>query len=73
MLEDMHPPEYLTPCAVRTLMGKLDEADQTILGNALTNRDAWGHTPLARALTDRGLSISEKAIRKHRNQLCSCK
>jgi hypothetical protein len=73
MLEDMNPPEYITPCAVRTLMGRLDEADQEILRTALLNQALWGHTPLARALTDRGLRISEKAIRKHRLRLCSCK
>ena len=73
MLEDMHPPEYITPCAVRTILERLDEADQEILRTALLNQALWGHTPLARALTYRDLRISEKAIRKHRLRLCSCK
>jgi repressor of nif and glnA expression len=73
MLEGMTPPEYVTPCAIRTLLGKLDESDEKILLDALANQQAWGHSALAKALTDRGLRISEKPIRKHRNKLCSCK
>jgi hypothetical protein len=73
MLEGLQPEKIVTPCAVRTLSEKLDDSDKNILRDALSNRDVWGHAPLARALTDRGLSISEKAIRKHRNRLCSCK
>jgi hypothetical protein len=73
MLEGMTPPEHVTPCAIRTLLGKLDEADQRILLDALANPEAWGNTVLAKALTDRGLRISEKPIRKHRMKHCSCK
>ena len=73
MLEDLKPPEYVTPCAIRTMLEKLDEADQRILLDALANPEAWGNSALAKALTDRGLRISEKPIRKHRNKLCSCK
>ena len=73
MLEDLKPPEYVTPCAIRTMLEKLDEADQRILLDALANSEAWGNSALAKALTDRGLRISEKPIRKHRNKLCSCK
>lgn len=73
MLEGLTPTKHVTPCAVRTLRGKLDESDQSILSDALENREVWGHAPLARALTERGLSISEKAIRKHRSKYCSCK
>ena len=73
MLEDLIPEVRVTPCAVRTLLERLDESDQEILSEALGNFEVWGHAPLARALTKRGLKISEKAIRKHRSQLCSCK
>jgi hypothetical protein len=73
MLEDLTPPEYITPCAVRTLLQKLDESDQKILQDALANQQAWGNSALAKALTDRGLRISEKPIRKHRGRYCSCK
>jgi hypothetical protein len=73
MLEDMSPPEFVTPCAVRRILDNLDEADQKILVDALANVEAWGNTPLARALSDRGLRVSEKPIRKHRAKECSCK
>ena len=73
MLEDLTPPARVTPCAVRTILEQLDESDQTILLNALADTEAWSNSSLARALTDRGLRISEKPIRKHRSRYCSCK
>jgi hypothetical protein len=73
MLEGLTPPVHVQPCAVRTILKKLDQADQNILLDALANEEAWGNTALAKALTDRGLPISEKPIRKHRGGYCSCK
>ena len=54
-------------------MDTLSESDQKILRDALANEEAWGNTALSKALTDRGLRISEKPIRKHRGGYCSCK
>ena len=42
---------------VRTVMGTLSDADQTILKNALADRDAWSNTALAKALTSKGLHL----------------
>jgi hypothetical protein len=73
MLEGMTPPERVMPCAVRSLRENLDDADQLILDKALADFDAWPHKTLAKALSDRGVMISEKPIRKHRTGLCSCR
>ena len=73
MLEDLTPPARVIPCAIRTILEQLDESDQNILLNALADTEAWSNNALARALTDRGLRISEKPIRKHRSRYCSCK
>jgi len=72
MLEGLTPPERAYPCAVRTILDGLDESDQAILLDALGNERVWGNTALARALTERGLRVTEKPIRKHRARMCSC-
>ena len=72
MLEDLMPPVRVTPCKVRTIMEQLDEGDREILVKALADHEAWSGNGLARALSQRGLVITEKPIRKHRNRECSC-
>jgi hypothetical protein len=72
MLEGLRPPERITPCAVRKLREGLTETDLVIFDAALAQPDAWPAKTLADALTGRGLLISEKPIRKHRNRICSC-
>ena len=72
MLEDLAPPVRVMPCAVRTLRDSLDEADRVILMKAMADIDQWPNRTLAEALRQRGVSISEKPIRKHRMGLCSC-
>lgn len=72
MLEDMRPPVRRTPCKVRTILEQLDDNDRDILVKALADYDAWSGNSLARALSQRGLVITEKPIRKHRNRECSC-
>ena len=72
MLEDLQPPKRITPCAVRSLREGLKETDQVIFDAAMSNFEAWPAKTLADALTERGLLISEKPIRKHRLMGCSC-
>ena len=66
------PPVRRTPCKVRTILEQLDENDRGILVKALADDDAWSGNALGRALSQRGLVITEKPIRKHRNRECSC-
>jgi hypothetical protein len=72
MLEDMMPPVRKTPCKVRTILEQLADSDRDILLKALADFDAWSGNALARAMSQRGLIITEKPIRKHRNRECSC-
>jgi hypothetical protein len=55
------------------LTAEFDESDARIFTEALSDHDAWSNHQLSAALTKRGVPISEKAIRKHRSGLCSCK
>jgi hypothetical protein len=70
MLEDLTPPPRISPCMVRTVMGTLSDADQTILKNALADRDAWSNRALAKALTSKGLPLGEKIVRDRRDRPC---
>jgi hypothetical protein len=72
MLEDLAPPVRITACAVRKLRSNLDESDQQILDKAIADQESWPHKTLASALTQKGLLITEKPIRKHRLNECSC-
>ena len=71
MLEDLTPTKQARPCAVRTLIDKLEKKDQEILIAALANPD-WKSKSLARELSARGLSISDHPISRHRKKECSC-
>jgi hypothetical protein len=55
---------------IRTVMGTLSDADQTILKNALADRDAWSNRALAKALTSKGLPLGEKIVRDRRDRPC---
>ena len=71
MLEDLKPIKQSRPCAVNTLINKLEKKDQEILIAALANPE-WHSKSLARELSARGLSISDHPILKHRKGECSC-
>jgi hypothetical protein len=73
MLEDLTPPVKELPCAVRKILDRLDESDQKILINALSDEDTWPAKTLSRALNDKGLTVSDGPIRKHRSNRCSCR
>jgi hypothetical protein len=49
----------------------LDTKDQAILVAAIAN-EQFTSTALARQLTARGITISEKPIVAHRRKACSC-
>jgi len=72
MLEDLTPPVRSTRCKMGRILDSLDEKDQAILQKALDDVHVWAAKPLARALTDRGLSITEGPIGLHRSKGCGC-
>ena len=72
MLEGLAPTVKVSPCAVRVVMGKLDEEDQQILTKAIADQDSWTAHALMVALKRRGVTLGDKSIRKHREAVCSC-
>lgn len=71
MLEDLSKPVRIHPCAVRTLCATLSEADQAILLDAVMD-PTWRMSTLESALSSKGLTLSQGAIKRHRFKECSC-
>ena len=71
MLEGFAPPSRHRPCRVREVLQTLEPKDQEILEKALAD-SAWGTKTLSKALSERGLQISETPLSKHRTGRCSC-
>ena len=72
MLEGLAPVVKVSPCGVRTVTDKLDKADQKILAEAIADYDTWSAHALMVALKRKGITLGDKAIRKHRERVCSC-
>ena len=71
MLEGLEPQKKKPSCKVRSVLESLDAKDREILMKALDNTD-WSPGALARELTNRGISISEKPVTSHKKKGCSC-
>jgi hypothetical protein len=71
MLENLEPPVKLLSCKVRTISETLTEKDRKILLEALKD-DKWTSYTLSVALSQRGISLGDKSIRKHQQSQCSC-
>jgi len=72
MLEDLKRKQRIYPCRVRTLLEELPEDDGKIFSNAVDDHTwaAWG---LHQALKVRGIRVTDKAIKRHREGDCSCR
>jgi hypothetical protein len=71
MLENLQPTKKPPSCKVRTLAESLEAKDRAILESALTD-SKWNPNSLSVALKQRGVELSNKLIRKHQLQECSC-
>jgi hypothetical protein len=58
-------------CRVRMFVDTLEPADQKLMQGYLDDPE-FGPIALSSALSRRGLTLSEKSIRKHKQNLCSC-
>jgi hypothetical protein len=65
MLEGMTPPQRHRPNRIDAILEQLDASDREILLKALNDK-AWSGAALAKALTDRGLTISDTVIQRYR-------
>lgn len=71
MLEDLKPPKRIYPCRVRTIKDQLELNDRIRLEAALRDENfaAWA---LHQALKSKGIQVTDRAIRRHRDRDCSC-
>jgi len=73
MLESLEPPRNLVyTCKVDLLKDELSEDDYKILMEAINDRQKWGAKTLNKALAERGLSLADTTITRHRNKQCAC-
>ena len=73
MLEGLEPPKSKSVyCKVAQTLEKLDENDAAILIAALADVHRWGAKTLQNSLRERGLSLADTTISKHRNKTCAC-
>lgn len=73
MLENLEPPQNKAVyCKIDQLAAELDEADAKILMDAIDDKARWGARTLATALRQRGVSVADTTISKHRNKGCAC-
>lgn len=71
LLKDLAIPKKNWPCAVRSTANNLDTPDAEILLAAVMNPD-WQYSTLERALADKGITLSQGTIKRHRLKGCSC-
>lgn len=73
MLEGLKPPNKISgTCKVSTLAATLNEADKKILLEAIANKEEWPIKTLSKALSERGLQISDTPLTSHRAKACVC-
>jgi hypothetical protein len=72
MLEGLEPAKPTFTCKVATLYSELDKKDAEILKAAIADVRKWPAKSLQKALKERGVSLADTVISKHRTQLCRC-
>ena len=72
MLEGLEPAKQHWTCRVATLLQELDKKDGDILKAAIADVRKWPAKSLQRALKERGISLADNVISKHRSQICRC-
>jgi hypothetical protein len=73
MLEGLKPPPNKAYyCRVSQVLSELEQADQEILDQAIADYRSWPAKTLQNALKERGLTLADTTITKHRKQLCAC-
>jgi hypothetical protein len=73
MLEDLKPPAaFRGSCKVAIILSTLSLTDQEILTAAIFDSAAWPIKTLSKALTAKGLQISDTPLTSHRFKNCAC-
>ena len=73
MLEGLTPPKNKAIyCKIDQTFQSLSESDAKIFTEAIDNTAQWGARTLSIALRERGISIADTTIAKHRSRTCAC-
>jgi hypothetical protein len=73
MLEGLTPPKRNTAsCKVGLIASTLTDADKEILLAAVMDKETWPVKTLSKALSERGVQISDSPIYNHRSRACAC-
>jgi len=72
MLEDLKPKRNRSRCNVQDTGDTLSDKDAQIFWDAISDPDTWSAHGLHRSLKERGLLVTDKAIKKHRRNECGC-
>lgn len=72
MLEDLSPYTYERACKVRTVANKLEDKDKALLYKYIEDERTWSALGLSKALSEKGISLSDQVIKRHRTKRCSC-
>lgn len=73
MLEGLTPPKNKAIyCRIADMAAELEKSDKAIFLEAIDNSTAWSANALSTALRQRGLSVADTTITRHRNKVCAC-
>ena len=71
-LDGLTPHVKEVSCRVRLLLKTLSEQDQEVLGAAVNDAQRWPARTLSNSLKERGITLTDLTITKHRKGFCSC-
>lgn len=73
MLEGLEPPKSKAVyCKVDQMQNTLSAEDYAIFIAAVDDKDKWPAKTLTNALRQRGVSVADTTITKHRQRACAC-
>ena len=73
MLEGLAPPKNRAVyCRIADLAAEMSAADKEIFITAIEDKELWSANSLSTALRQRGVSVADTTIAKHRNRACAC-
>ena len=73
MLEGLEPPTNKSVyCKVDQMKDTLSAEDYAIFIAAVDDKDKWPAKTLTNALRQRGVSVADTTITKHRQRACAC-
>lgn len=73
MLEGMTPPRSRAVyCKIDQLAQTMTDANREIFFEAIDNPTDWSANGLSTALRQRGVSVADTTIQRHRNKTCAC-